>query len=150
MRMGSSRLSGALVISFVFGVISTSTADTYDAVVNYVDGRTETVSDVWEYFKRQPVRELCYLDEVGKAHTPHVLYGQIVCIDFAECKKNPRLNEIRITLHDGSVQEGLLWGNDSLFGTDAQGNEWRGRIVSIRKLTFKSESPPVQEPDGGE
>jgi len=108
-------------------------AITFDMEVKYVDGRSEIVTDVWETYQRGTVRELCYIS--GKER-PHIHYSEISAIGFRECNNERRMTEISVTLRDDTVKKGLLWDTDSFFGTNKDGAEWRGRIVSLRRVTF--------------
>jgi len=133
----SIRVLLACMLLTVYGTAAKAQG-TYDVTVTYLDGHEETVSDFWEYYQREPVRELCYLDAVGKPHIPHVPYADIVTIDVSEYKQNSRLNRILVTLADGSTQTGLLWGNDRFFATDENGEEWRGLVLNIKQISFLS------------
>ncbi len=143
MRVNLSRVSLLMVLlALVFSPVEAGTEDSaavvkpaasLDVEAKYVDGRTETVTDIWETYKRGSVRELCYIS--GKER-PHIDYSEISTIDFGECNNERNKTEITVTLRDGSVKKGLLWDNDSFFGTNKDGAEWRGRIVSLRRITF--------------
>ncbi len=120
-----------------------------DAVVEFTDGSIDTVSNVWEYYERQPVRRLCYID--GKDR-PQIPYAEISTISFARSDENPKMVDLTIVLHDGRTKHGRLWFNDSFFGTRKDGTEWRGVISSLRRMTFlpkpeRAASPaPTQGP----
>jgi hypothetical protein len=109
--------------------------------VLYADGRQETVTDVWEYYQRSPVRELCYIDGENR---PHIKYSKIKTIDFEECGEEKRKTAITVTLRDGSTEQGLLWDNDSFYATNRDGTEWRGWIAGLKKLVFKTEVDTTQ------
>ncbi|MCU0611884.1 MAG: hypothetical protein MUE60_08865 [Candidatus Eisenbacteria bacterium] len=105
----------------------------YDAAVVYTDAKSDTVLNVWEYFDRQPVRVLCYIDGDDR---PQIPYRDILRITFNRSGSDGRMIAMSIELRDGSTRNGRLWGNDSIFGTTRQGVEWRGHIVNLRSLTF--------------
>lgn len=119
--------------------------ETYDVTITYIDGREEVVHDLWEYYQREPVRELCYLDAVGKPHVPHVNYDDIITIDISDYKNNARLNKILITRKDGTTLKGLLWGNDRFFATDKNGDEWRGIVFNLKQIRFLSPESAVED-----
>jgi hypothetical protein len=120
--------------------------ESFDADVLFVDGRTETVSDVWEYYQRAPVRELCYIDGTTR---PHIPYGDIHSIEFSEWSDEKRKTRITITLRGDTVKEGLLWDNDSFYATREDGTQWRGWISSLKQLTFRSSATPTQDDTEG-
>jgi hypothetical protein len=148
MRLFRALLLGGILCAFApFAVDGArgETSPSFDADVLFVDGRTETVTDVWEYYQRQPVRELCYIDG---SERPHILYSEIVSIGFAEWGEDKRKTTITVTLKDDTVREGLLWDNDSFYATREDGTEWRGRIESLKEMAFRPSH--VETEQGGE
>ena len=129
-------------VFFVADAAHGQTPRTFDADVLLVDGRAETVSDVWEYYQRQPVRELCNIDGSNR---PHIPYGQIKSIVFTEWNDEKRKTKITVTLNDDTVKEGLLWDNDSFYATREDGTQWRGWIESLKKMTFKQSGGEAEQ-----
>lgn len=129
-----------VTLAILIGFLGTSFAEEiFDAIVVYADAKVDTVFDVWEYYNREPVRMLCYID--GKAR-PTIPYAQIDSIVFGKSSNDPRMSTISIYLKTGEVKRGTLWSNDSMFGTDKAGNEWRGRIASLATVRFRPGSTP--------
>lgn len=141
------RLGSILCVLTLFVVDGAGgeTSVTFDANVLLVDGGTEIVTDVWEYYQRQPVRELCYIDG---SERPHISYSEIKTIGFAEWGEEKRKTKITITLVDDTVKEGLLWDNDSFYATREDGTKWRGWITSLKEMTFRSSTTETEK--GGE
>jgi hypothetical protein len=119
---------------FLVDGVQGETTGTFDADAQFVDGRMETVTDVWEYYQRKPVRKLCYIDGPER---PHIPYGEIESIAFDEWNDDKRMTKITITLWDDTLREGLLWDNDSFFATRDDGTQWRGWIEGLKRITFR-------------
>jgi len=116
----------------------------FNAAVVYTDAKADTVFNIWEYVARQPVRRLCYIDNDDR---PEIAYADISAITFGRSDRDGRKISIEILLHDGRTKQGLLWFNDSFFGTTKDGAEWRGRIANLSSLTFIPGTATSEAPD---
>jgi len=125
-----------LLAASLFVLVSLARADMeeqYDVAVVYADAKADTVFNLWEGFNHQPVRRLCYIDNDDR---PQIPYADIARITFRHSERDGRMIPLSILLHDGHTKQGVLWFNDSFFGTTEDGAEWRGWITNLSSMTF--------------